>query len=81
MMGDFLPILREFGPLVVAVIFFIWRDARREDRQQTRIDALEDEFRNVVIPLTKAVTGALVRNTEVMEENIKVMRDVEKVLT
>ena len=79
-MGDFVPILREFGPLAAAVAFFVYRDWRREDRLQTRVETLEKDFRDVVIPLTESVTTALVRNTEVLEENIKVMRDVEKVL-
>jgi len=79
-MGDFVPLLREFGPLVAAVMFFIWRDWQREGRLQTRVETLEKDFRAVVIPLTESVTVALTRNTEVLEQNVKVMRDVEKAL-
>lgn len=78
-MGEFLPLIKEYGPLVAAVAWFMWRDWKREGHQATRINSLENEFRSVVIPLVEKVTEALTRNTEVMEENIKVMRDVQKV--
>lgn len=79
-MGELLPTLvKQYGPLVAALAFFVWRDWRREDRLQTRVETLERDFRDVVIPLTENVAITLARNTEVLEENIKVMREVEKV--
>jgi len=49
--ADFGWLLKNFGPLLLAVIFFLWRDYHREDRLLTRINVLEDEQRTVILPL------------------------------
>ncbi len=66
-------LLQNFGPLMTAVIFFIWRDYRREDRLSTRIQELEKEQREVVLPLVQSCTEVITKNTQVMEQNTKVM--------
>ena len=71
-------LLKTFGPLFVAVIFFIWRDYRREDKLLTRVKELEDEQRKVILPLVKACTAVITRNTEVMERNTTVMERLER---
>jgi len=71
-------LLRTFGPLLVAVIFFIWRDYRREDKLLTRVKELEDEQRQVILPLVQACTEVITRNTEVMERNTVVMDRLER---
>lgn len=63
----FTSVIREFGPLAGVVLFFIWRDVRREDRMSTRIEKLEDEQREVLLPLVEKSTAVIARNTEVME--------------
>ena len=73
-------LLKTFGPLLVAVIFFIWRDYRREDRLAARVKQLEDEQRDVILPLVKETTEVITRNTEVMQQNIKVMERLEHAL-
>ncbi len=73
-------LLKHFGPLFVAVIFFIWRDYRREDRLSSRISQLEDEQREIILPLVRGTTEVVVRNTEVMQQNIKVMERLEHAL-
>jgi hypothetical protein len=73
-------LLKTFGPLLVAVCFFIWRDARREDKLLTRVKELEDEQRNVVLPLVKDCAEVITRNTEVMEQNVKVMERLERIM-
>lgn len=79
--GDISPgwlwILKNYGPLLLAVIFFFWRDYRREDRLATRITQLEDEQRNVILPLVRETTEVIVRNTEVMAQTTKVMDRIE----
>lgn len=58
-----LELTKQFGPLLVAVIFFIWRDWKREDRLMRRIEKLEDEHRKVVLPLVKECTEVIQQNT------------------
>ncbi len=68
---DAIEIIKNYGPfcgiLLLAVIFFIWRDWKREDRLTKRISVLEDETRNVLLPLVKECTAVVTRNTHVME--------------
>jgi len=78
--ADFGWLLKNFGPLLLAVIFFLWRDYRREDRLLTRITVLEDEQRTVILPLVKNCTEVITKNTQVMEQSSKVMERLEHVL-
>lgn len=65
--GDALSLIKQFGPFFLAVVFFLWRDFRREDRLAKRIDILEDEQRKVILPLVTECTEVITRNTTVME--------------
>ena len=65
--GDAIALVKQFGPMLVAVIFFIWRDWKREDRLMKRIDKLEDEQRTVILPLVTKCTEVISKNTEVMD--------------
>jgi hypothetical protein len=80
MLTDLGWLLKTFGPLLVAVVFFIWRDYRREDKLTLRIKQLEDEQRNVILPLVRETTEVIVRNTEVMQRNNMVMERLEHAL-
>ena len=51
--ADALLLLKQFGPFLLAVVFFLWRDWRREDRLSNRLDQLEDEQREVILPLVR----------------------------
>lgn len=62
-----LAIIRQFGPFFLAVVFFLWRDYKREDRLSRRIDELENEQREVVLPLVRDCTAVISKNTTVME--------------
>jgi hypothetical protein len=73
-------LLQNYGPFVAAVVFFIWRDFRREDRLSTRIKELEDEQRQVILPLVKSCTEVITKNTQVMEQNVKVMDRLNSVI-
>ena len=64
---EFLELLRQFGPLAGLCLFFIYRDWQREDRLTTRIEKLEDEQRNIIMPLVEKSTNVIARNSEVME--------------
>ena len=64
---DLMWLLKQFGPLLIAVIFFLWRDYRREDRLAARIETLEDEQREVLLPLVEKCSTVIAQNTVVME--------------
>ena len=72
-------LFQNYGPFAAAVVFFIWRDYRREDRLSTRIRELEEEQREVILPLVKSCTEVITRNTQVMEQNVQVMENALKV--
>jgi hypothetical protein len=65
--ADAIALVKQFGPMLVAVVFFIWRDWKREDRLMKRIDKLEDEQREIVMPLVTKCTEVIAKNTEVMD--------------
>lgn len=77
--GDAIELLKQYGPfcgcLVLAVAFFIWRDWKREDKLVKRIATLEDETRNILLPLVKECTSVVARNTIVMERLEKYLND------
>lgn len=66
-------VAKQFGPLAAAIIFFLWRDWRREDRLATRIETLESEQRKVILPLVKETSEIIARNTTVMERLEKLL--------
>ncbi len=70
-------VIRNLGPLVGAIVFFIWRDYRREDKLLSRVKELEDELREVILPLVRDCSAVVAKNTLVMEQNIKVMERLE----
>jgi len=76
-LGDLNWLLKNFGPLLVAVVFFIWRDFRREAKLTTRVEQLEDGQREVILPLVRETAEVIIRNTAVMEQNIRVMERLE----
>jgi hypothetical protein len=64
---EFVQILKDFGPLAGAVLFFIWRDWKREDRLTARIEKLEDEQRHVILPLVEKTTAIIATNSALLE--------------
>ena len=64
---DLMWLVKQFGPFFIAVIFFLWRDYRREDRLAARIETLEDEQREVLLPLVEKCSTVIAQNTLVMQ--------------
>ena len=64
---DLMWVIKQFGPFFIAVVFFLWRDYRREDRLATRIDTLEDEQREILLPLIEKCSTVIAQNTIVMQ--------------
>lgn len=66
-MEPFITLAQQYGPLAATVLFFIWRDWKREDRLTTRIEKLEDEQREIILPLVEKSTSVIAENTKVMD--------------
>jgi len=64
---DWRTILQEAGPALSIVIFFIWRDWRRETRLSTRVEKLEDYQRETLTQLVEKGTTAMVQSSEVLK--------------
>jgi hypothetical protein len=69
--SDAVEILQTYGPfcgcLLLAVLFFIWRDWKREEKLTDRITNLETEYREVLVPLVTNCTEVIAKNNVIME--------------
>lgn len=75
---DYVALLKDFGPLVGIVLFFIWRDWRREENLVDRVTKLEDFNTEVLTAIVKEQAEVIATNTEVIKANtaqIKVITD------
>jgi hypothetical protein len=66
-------LIANFGPLVGIVLFFIWRDWRREDALTKRVEKLEDYQRDTLVNLVERSTTALAQNAECLSWVARVM--------
>ena len=57
-------LLANFGPIVGLVLFFIWRDWKREDALSTRVEKLEDYQRETLANLVERSMTVLAQNAE-----------------
>ncbi len=57
-------ILQQVGPLVAIIIFFVWRDYRRELHQQSKLATVEKYQREVLESLISQTTKALTQSSE-----------------
>lgn len=64
-------LLQQYGPLAGAVVWFLWRDGKREDKLTGRIEKLEDEQRQVILPLVEKATTVITENTIVLQEYMR----------
>ena len=55
--ADLLMLLKQYGPLVLVAAFFLWQGWVRENRMSKRIEHLEDQQRNVLMPLCERLCG------------------------
>ena len=70
---DAVSLLKQYGPLVLVVAFFLWQGCVREARSNARIDKLEDEQRNVLMPLVERCADVIAQNTLMMERLEKIL--------
>ena len=64
---DFARLLHDFGPLLGVILFFIWRDWKREDKLQERVTRLESYQQETLVKLVKDTSTALAQNTEYLK--------------
>ncbi len=57
-------LLKDFGPLIGIVLFFIWRDWKREENLLDRVQKLEDFNTEVLTGMVKETTAVIATNTE-----------------
>lgn len=69
-------LIANFGPLVGIVLFFIWRDWKREDALSTRVEKLEDYQRDTLVSLVERSTTALAQNAECLTWVARVMERI-----
>lgn len=61
---ELLDFAKELGPLIGAVLFFIWRDWRREEGLVERVKGLEEFNNTVLTQLVKENAAVIATNTE-----------------
>jgi uncharacterized membrane protein YqiK len=73
---DLASAIDSYGPVVVLVavgiivnLFFVWRDYRREDRQQRQIEAMQLVHNETVLPLLTDCREAIAASKEVIAQN------------
>ena len=62
----FITAIQQYGLPLALVVFFIWRDWKRENSMATRIDSLQKDIRDILKDLVTKCTAALVDNTNAM---------------
>lgn len=59
--------VRTAGPIVALVIFFVWRDFKREANMTTRMREVEDFVKDKLLTALNQTTATISKNTEVLE--------------
>jgi len=61
---EYVRMLKDFGPVLGVILFFIWRDWKREDRMVERITALEEFQSEQLIQLITKTNEVVAHNTQ-----------------
>jgi len=77
---EFIELLKDFGPLVGIILFFIWRDWRREENLVERVQKLEDFNTEVLSTIVKEQAGVIATNTEVIKANTEQIRQFSNMI-
>jgi len=59
-----LQLFQGLGPVLGLLLFFIWRDWRREDQLSCKIDKMETFQRDTLVALVEKSNAILLQNTE-----------------
>ncbi len=68
------PLVVDYGIPLALVIFFVWRDYKREENLSGIIRKLEDEMRAILKDQVTSVTRALTNNIACMRELVGMLR-------
>jgi hypothetical protein len=68
---EFFGLFKEFGPLVGLVLFFVWRDWKREDILMQRVNQLEDYQKDTLVKLVESTTNVIAQNTAIISSILK----------
>jgi hypothetical protein len=63
-MSDLISVLKDFGPIAGTILFFIWRDWKREENLVERVKQLEDFNTEVLTQMVKEMSAIIAANTE-----------------
>ena len=61
---DYITLLKDFGPIVGIILFFIWRDWKREEGLIERVKQLEDFNTDTLVQMVKDNSSVIAANTE-----------------
>lgn len=75
-MDTLISLLKEFGLPVVLVLFFVWRDWKREQSMAAKIGVLETEMRDVLFSIVRDATVTMSKNSDVLTNLIRVLERV-----
>ena len=71
--GDCLFILKNYGPIVLIAAYMLWQAWSREHRMGERITKLENDHRDIILPL-------VAKNAEVVSQNTLMLSRMEEAL-
>lgn len=74
--ADFLSLLKQFGPLVVFLGYFILRDKVREDRLAARLDTMQDRYAQTMETIVKENTKAANESVAATNRLCEALEDV-----
>jgi len=63
-MINYADFFKDFGPLIGVILFFIWRDWKREEDLVNRVKALEDFQQSTLLELSKKSNEVIQSNTQ-----------------
>jgi len=63
---EFAEMMKDFGPVIGIILFFIWRDWKREDKLVERVQALEEYQQQTLVSLVRENITVIASNTESM---------------
>ncbi|MHC4301377.1 MAG: hypothetical protein ACYS7Y_29265 [Planctomycetota bacterium] len=75
---ELMELAKNFGPLAGVVLFFIWRDWRREEGLVDRVKHLEDFNTEILTNMVKENAAVIATNTEqlrIMNAQLQERRD------
>lgn len=77
---EYVGLIKDFGPLVGIILFFIWRDWKREENLLERVQKLEDFNTNVFTEIVKEQAAIIATNSEVIKANTEQLKLTNKLI-